>query len=171
MQRAIIQRAVFPSLLLPYLISLIGMFSSYFAFFHRDHFQLAVVQEEESKLKSLSFTSEEFLALKWTDGQKEFEFEGRMFDVAQIKRQGTSYVIYCENDFLEDLLVDFLKTTGGKTKTKGIAQVQFVQPIPDFSVSPIAVSSRRKRPTDLNSYHSLFPEISTPPPRQRPIIS
>jgi hypothetical protein len=165
MSKAIIHRAIFPSLLLPYLISLVGMFSTYFAFFHRDSFQVEVRNSDENELKTLSFTPEEFESLVWTDGQKEFERGGKMFDVAKIERQGKNYVIYCENDFLEDVLIAFLKTSGGKSKSKGIAHVQFIEPIPDFKINSISANGHQTNDFQSDLYRFTLLEKSTPPPR------
>lgn len=165
MTKAIIPRIIFPALLLPYVISLVGMFSAYFAFYHRDSFQLEVQHTDENVLKVFSFTAEEFAALKWTDGQKEFERDGKMFDVAKVEKKGNTYQIYCENDFLEDVLIGFLKTSGGKTKAKGFLHAPFAEPIPEFEFHAFVLDLRQASDFKSDVYYSLTIEKNTPPPR------
>lgn len=165
MTKAIIKKFIFPAVLLPYLISLAGMFSPYFAFYHRDNFQQQVQRTAESELKTFLLTSEDFAALKWTEGHKEFERDGKMYDVARVVKKGDAYLVYCENDFLEDVLIGFLKTSGGKTKAKGFLHLQFTEPIPDFEFRAFTPYPGRVSDFKSEVYHSSLIEKTTPPPR------
>lgn len=165
MTKAIIPKFILPALLLLYMISLAGMFSTYFAFYHRDSFQQEVQQTSQNELKSFSFTAEEFASLKWTDGQKEFERDGKMFDVASVEKKGDTYIIYCENDFFEDVLIGLLKTGAEKTKAKAFVPLSFAQPIPDFEFSTFSVDHRPGNDFKSDLYLSSPMEKSTPPPR------
>ncbi|HLZ16904.1 MAG TPA: hypothetical protein VKQ08_07680, partial [Cyclobacteriaceae bacterium] len=70
-----IRPLILHALLIPYTVSLFGLFSSYFAFFHRTSFQLEVASKDNG-LKVLTFSRAEFEGISWTDGRREFERDG-----------------------------------------------------------------------------------------------
>ena len=160
-----IRTIIFPALLVPYLISMLGMFSSYFAFFHRTGFRTEVASSEVNDLQVLIFSKSEFEKIAWTEENEEFEQGGKMFDVGKIEQKENFYLVYCENDSFEDLFIDFLKATSGKTKSRMIAQVQFFAPLSEFNC--VNFSWLSGSPNDLVTelYHSVPRELHTPPPR------
>ena len=165
MEKAKIRRFIFPLLLVPYLIGMMGMFTSYFTFFHRTNFQSAVTALKDDRLERIVFSATQFEKTRWTDGRKEFEHDGKMFDVARIERQGDYYFVYCENDSLEDLLIGYLRANGSKTKNAVIFHVQFFEPLRIFDCNIAALRLVRPNPTATDLYRSIPQELNTPPPR------
>jgi len=165
MVRAKIKAIILPVLLVPYVISMIGMFTSYFAFFYRTNFQSEITSFKDDKLERLVLSSTEFEKMQWTDGKKEFERGGKMFDVARIEQQGDSYFIYCENDSFEDLLISYLKTAGSKTKSIQLFHAQFFEPITEFDCNNSSLSFVKPDHITVNLYVSVTHELNTPPPK------
>jgi len=165
MVRAKIRAIILPVLLVPYAISMIGMSTSYFSFFYRTNIQSAVRSFQDDKLELLVLSSAEFEKTQWTDDKIEFERGGRMFDVARIEFRGGSYYIYCENDYFEDLLVNYLKASGSKTKSTQIFHAHVFEPLKEFSCSNTSVSFAEPDFFTINLYVSVNHELNTPPPR------
>ena len=151
-------------LMIPYLLVVLGFFSSYVALYHRFSFQASVMNSHESDLKTLSLSVAEYQKIEWTEEGKEFEYGGKMFDVAKVEQQGKNYLVTCENDALEDLFVNWMKSAG-KTKSKVIPQIQLSQPIEEIEIKVSSSSSGKIGPA-LNDFYSFFlEEIIPPPPR------
>jgi hypothetical protein len=165
MKKTKIRRFIFPVLMVPYIISMMGMFTSYFTFIYRTNFQSTVSALKEDRLERMVLSSTEFEKTRWTDGKKEFERDGKMFDVARIERQGDSYFIYCENDSMEDLLISYLRTNGSKTKITLIFHVPYFEPIQKFDYPNSTLSLVKLNPFTINLYVSVPDELNTPPPR------
>jgi hypothetical protein len=165
MEKTTIRRFIFPVVLMPYIISMMGMFTSYFTFFYRTNFLSTVTALKDDKLERLVLSSTEFENTKWTDGKKEFERNGKMFDIARIERQGDFYFVYCENDSLEDLLISYLKTNGSKTKITLIFHLHFFERIQKFDCSNAPLGLVKRDPRTINLYRSVPDELNTPPPK------
>lgn len=159
---ATFRRTLLLLLIVPYILHMLGMFSSYVAFYHRSAFQMQVASKHE-ELKTLSLSITEFENIKWTEAKKEFEYFGKMYDVAKIEREGTKYLIYCENDSFEDLFINWLKSAS-KSKSKMLPQIQFVEPIAEFDCALPRGAVTPKR-ISTNLYLSFLREIIPPPPR------
>lgn len=151
-------------LLIPYIFSMMGMFTSYFAFYYRSDFQSEVTSLNEDKLEVIVLSTNDFNTTKWTDGLKEFERSGKMFDVARIEQKGTLYYVYCQNDSLEDLLISYLKTVGSKTKCTIIFHALFIEPIPNLDNENCSIGLLTRIPFTANLYISVSAERNTPPP-------
>jgi len=151
-------------LIIPYTMSVVGVFSSYFTFYHRSAFQTHVSSLNNQDLHVLVVSVSEFENIEWIENEKEFEYNGKMYDVAKIEHQGDKYQIYCENDFLEDLLITLLKT-GGKSKCKVNPSIQFIESLPDFQCNNFEPESKEEKRVIHNFYYSIFQELITPPPR------
>jgi hypothetical protein len=126
MVKAKVKVIILPMLLVPYAICMIGMFTSYFSFFYKTNIQSAVRSFQDDKLELFVLSSTEFEKIQWTDGKEEFERDGKMFDVGRIEFREGSYFIYCENDCFEDLLVNYLKTSGSKTEVLRFSTFNFL---------------------------------------------
>ena len=154
------------SLLIPFAVSTIAFFSSSFAVFHRTDFQLSLKTASNNELKTLIFSTKEFNQVKWTVAEKEFEQDGKMYDVARIEKNGNAYLVYCKNDSLEDLLLNYFKTAGAKTKSKFILHGLF------FEERTLLVCKEPHsiliRPFGYNHsfYRSIPEELTTPPPKK-----
>lgn len=149
--------------MLPYLFSLLGVFSTHFFYFYRQSFQ-SEVKSARAKAIVLVFSKEEFQQLKWTETDTEFEKDGKMYDVANIVSSGDRVEVYCQNDLLEDMLLSYFRIFGGKEKGNFMPNVQFIQPLSDFSFSEDEnCSSINNQLTIL--YCSVLSDLATPPPR------
>ncbi|HEV8511799.1 MAG TPA: hypothetical protein VGQ59_00890 [Cyclobacteriaceae bacterium] len=165
MVRAKIKAIILFVLLVPYAISMIGMFTSYFSFFYKNNIQAVVSSLEEDKLELLILSSSDFEKIRWTDNEREFEREGKMFDVSRIESHDGSYFIYCENDLFEDLLVNYLNAPGSKTKSTQIFQAQFFEPLKQFNCNDATISNIDQNFFSANLYVSVPHELKTPPPK------
>ena len=58
------------------------------------------------KSETLSFDKAEFAKLVFTDGGKEFSYEGRLYDVVEIKNSGSRVTVVVEYDAKETDLVE-----------------------------------------------------------------
>jgi hypothetical protein len=143
---------------------MMGMFTSYFAFFHRLNFQAQVKTEKIDRLKKLTFTETEFKNIKWEEVNKEFQYKGKMYDVASIELSKDGYIIHCENDFMDDLLVGFLKSSEQKNKSK-IPQLQLSEPVSIIQLPPRTLSLSSKGVFYQLDYSSFPLDSIYPPPR------
>ncbi len=151
-----------------YLVGTMGIFSSYYTLHHRTAFQTQVKQERHSGIEELIFSEADFARIQWMEDQKEFEWNGKLYDVASISRAGGQVVVRCENDSLEELLLSLVnpekEQPGGKL-LKGSPQ-----PI-TFSVAPVHLSPALYELTsEQNACVNWFPISSipgttTPPPK------
>ncbi len=151
-------------LILLYTLSSLGVFSSYFSFYFRPHFRAQVSLAKKDELKTLSLTASEFENINWIEINKEFEYQDKMYDVAKIEKEGSGYLIYCENDSLEDLFFNWLKSES-KSASKVIVQIHFFEPINYFECSPVVLTNEVAINTFTNLYLSITQELVTPPPR------
>src|SRR5579871_5960796 len=143
--------------------SIITGVSSYFSFFHKASFQQIIKTSDHDELTVLHLTSKEFSALEWEDQGKEFEYQGKMYDVAKVETTPTGYLIHCENDVLEDLFLNWMKSET-KSKSNGMAQVQFCSPVIKCCFT-FELASTKFFHYDDAIYSSIIPESVTPPPR------
>lgn len=164
MRSVTIQRFIVTLLMIPYLLVVLGVLSSYVALYHRFSFQAHVTNSQQADLNTMTLSVAEYQKIKWTEEGKEFEYGGKMYDVAKIARQGADYVITCENDSIEDLFVNWLKSAG-KSKSKTIPQIQLSQSIGEIEIKAPINSVDKVRPVLNNFYSSFRAEIIPPPPR------
>jgi hypothetical protein len=165
MKRHLIVRSLFSVLLMAsFLLSMTAVFSTYFTFFHRVHFQTEIKSRKETDLLRFSFTEKEFKAIQWEEVNREFQFKGKMYDVSSIEQEDGRYIIHCENDSIEDMLLSLLKLPGQKTKSKS-PQLQLSEAI---DVQPLPVQHASTTPVE--TYYSVsLPFVSleslSPPPK------
>lgn len=159
-----IQGFVVTLLMIPYLLVVLGVLSSYVALYHRFSFQSYVMTLDESDLKTLTVSVDEYQKIKWIEEGREFEHGGKMYDVAKVERQGANYLVTCENDSLEDLFVNWMKSES-KSKSKAIPQIQLSQPIEEIEIKIPTNTLDKLEPLLSNFYSSFLAEIIPPPPR------
>jgi hypothetical protein len=147
-----------------YAMSTLGLFSSYLTFYHRSAFQLQVIQVPHEALYTLNLTKEDFKKIIWLEANKEFEYNGKMYDVSKIEQNDFGYSILCENDTFEDLVMNWVKTTG-KTASNVILQIHFFEPIETFSCVAYVPQSNLIMSLINIHYSSVSKELITPPPR------
>ena len=125
-------------------------------------------------LIKLKFTRIEYIRdLNWKE-ENEFEYKGKMYDVAKIDISGDYVFIYCIRDEMEEqLIANFEKVTGTNSARDRIASSPRVL---QTSLHLIAIQSEKfsfERISDgilyqgnyLNNYHSIHLRSHTPPPR------
>ncbi len=58
------------------------------------------LNEKNNNIKKITFTASEYASLKWSDENKEFSLDNEMYDVANIQKTGSSYIItvYCDDN-------------------------------------------------------------------------
>ena len=61
---------------------------------------------DQFSVEELSMTKKEFSQINWRDEKKEFVFQGRFYDVFQIKSYGDKVVIQCVKDGEESRLIE-----------------------------------------------------------------
>jgi len=147
-----------------YTLSSLGVFSSYFSFYYRPNFKTQISLKKQEELKTLSLTASEFKNVKWTEVDKEFEYQDKMYDVAKIEKNGHGYLIYCENDTFEDLFFNWLRSES-KSASKGFVQILFFEPIAYLEFNPFVRTNEWAKNNFSNLYLSIPRELTTPPPR------
>ncbi|MBS1488391.1 MAG: hypothetical protein JST43_12460 [Bacteroidetes bacterium] len=151
-------------LLLPYVLSLSGIFFGLFLTSHQNTFQQRV-KETESKSTVLVFTNEEFQNIQWTEQDIEFEKDGKMYDVANIVHKDNTVEIYCENDSLEEMMRSYLGQFGHGERSNLTPYIQFYQPIEIYACACTIYRDAITTDTHPVFYISTTPDLSTPPPR------
>ena len=67
--------------------------------------------------------------MEWIEEGKEFEFNGKLYDVSKIKRSANGFQVYCVNDSLEESFIamfdQWKKSDSSGSKVKTIFQPQF----------------------------------------------
>ncbi len=151
------------ALLLAFTIGMIGIFSPYFTFLHRQSFQLKVKQEKTDDTRVFTFSEEKFQKINWEERNVEFEFNGKMYDVASIEFKEGVYSITCENDFIEDMILGFLKSDS-KSKSKS-PQIQLSEPENLFQPDSTAKSNSKAAVLYDRRFSIVAIEKTSPPPR------
>jgi len=64
----------------------------------------------QENLLTFSFSSQTFKQLKWIKKNKEFRIDGKMYDVAYIKRTGKMFIVFCYYDINETYFWQIFKT-------------------------------------------------------------
>lgn len=124
----------------------------------------------EEKLERIIISANEFAHVNLEEG--EIELNGKMYDIARIKKQGDSYVLFALHDESEDsllsLLDEMLKRSGNDKKPVPSQLLQFISllfipveeiytQIPTLKISFLIQSSN-------NLYRSINGLVPTPPP-------
>jgi hypothetical protein len=130
--------------------------------------------QSSSHLLKLKFKKNEFTkVINWKEDY-EFEFNGEMYDVAKIEKNGNNVFVYCIHDENEELLIsNYEKVSGTNSEKDKIASSPQTSLI-HFQL--IAIQNELfsfKRMTDLvlfsesyiNNYRSIHQKSPTPPPK------
>jgi hypothetical protein len=131
------------------------------------------------QLHELSFSMAENAKLQWTEKNKEFRFNGEMFDVVSSETRGDTIYYYCINDKDEASLfanlgelvkkkLDDDCNSGKNISAKLIRAITSLVFLPS-ELNPFIISTRE--PLNYFTSHSIvflspFLELVTPPPKQ-----
>ena len=155
-------------LILIYAMGTVGVFSAYYTCYHRLDFQVKVKENKDADLQKIVFTEKEYQSIQWVELETEFEWQGKMYDVSKITRIGEGYVLLCENDSFEDMMISFFKFgkgTASQNIKKGNPQPQFFCSIYKLPLRSGIGHKKEIHNPSYSLYHSIRPEISSPPPR------
>ena len=135
---------------------------------HRSSFQAAVSESLPLNIEKLFFPKKEFEKIEWEEKFKEFEFDGKLFDVSKIERTKDGFEVYCVNDSEEESIIALFKEW--KKSNLPVSKIKTqIQPL-FFSSSPINV----ERPDTVkaiaytestDNYNAEELQIPSPPPR------
>lgn len=142
-----------------------GIFSSDFLNYHRSSFQEFVRQSRETE--KLIFSKTDFQLIHWEEADKEFQWEGKMYDVSRIEKDSEVITIYCTHDEFEDAILNFFKLKGPQTDmpvAKGRIQPLYFQGLIHYKVLS-CIRQEYGQPFDDNWLDPLHQEIPSPPPR------
>ncbi|HQQ97959.1 MAG TPA: hypothetical protein PLX35_11880 [Cyclobacteriaceae bacterium] len=150
-----------------YMVGTMGIFSSYYTLHHRTAFQSWVKSVKKSGMEEVIVSEAEYQQIQWIEKDTEFEWKGKLYDVASIARGNGNVIIQCENDSFEEMLLSLINPE--KEKAGGAAFKGSLQPI----TQPIVQSwtpSLSEFITHSNFNTSWYPVSSipgmrTPPPR------
>lgn len=152
-------------LLVPYLVSIMGVAVYFFAFQYRHTFQELIRSTGQEDLQAMHFSARDYAAIEWTEAKREFTLDGKMYDVAFIEKTEGGYNIFCENDTFEEAIIAWMKVNGEKSKSKSNVNVQFFELADRYLHHREFIELQNKDTRYLSLYHSYYPELSTPPPR------
>jgi hypothetical protein len=157
---------LFLVVLVPYLVSMMGVTAFYFGYQYRHSFQELIRSSDKEDLDVLKFSEAEFESIEWTEeDNREFTYHGKMYDVSRIEKTNGVFSVYCEQDAFEDALIAWMKVNGEKSKSKSNPIVQFFQVTAVFHFQP-SLSELQKTGTQSYCFYTSYEgEIVTPPPR------
>jgi len=135
---------------------------------HRNSFQSSISELPAHNAVKLSFSKKDFANIQWEEKFKEFEFDGKLFDVSKIERSKDGFEIYCVNDREEESIVALFKEWKKSNLPVSKTKVQ-LQPL-FFSSSSISVEGFGTAKQiaffeSTNDYNSEQLQIPSPPPR------
>jgi hypothetical protein len=156
-------------LALVYAVGTVGVFSSYYTYYHRTAFQERVKETRQEELLKLVFSPQDYQSIEWMEEETEFEWQGKLYDVSSITQTSDGYVILCENDGLEEMLLSLINFTKenkeGQAGKKGNLQPQFFQEVM-VAFANTKLHHENKISTQFNSlYCSRQPGSTSPPPK------
>jgi hypothetical protein len=124
------------------------------------------LKTEELSLVVTSINNES--GISWIEKNKEFSYQGEMYDIVKTKIQGQSRYYYCINDHKEkQLIANYLKTHNSRKESeKKIKNSTNDRYFPQDDSSGSAMCPTDIQYTTLNiSLLSNFPAIPYPPPK------
>lgn len=153
-----------------------GLFSSYLVLVRHAWFQYKVRSAAASQLHKLVLSPEEFSLLHWVEEEKEFDLNGKLYDVSGIERQPNQIIIRYSEDAFETLLTEIWSSLTDQNGTplpdpgKKIDMDKYVPAL------PCQVSQRNA--IDLHPYFELTTpfialrskEVESPPPEVPSLI-
>jgi hypothetical protein len=129
----------------------------------------------DKNLTVIQITNENRRKLKWVEKNKEFKFNGKLYDLARVITQGDTSLLYCVNDRQEEQLIANLEEHIQKDndsqipKNKRISNIQERLIKDYFSFEYILELDRTAREFIFKSTSEnlvlMYPEIKTPPPK------
>ena len=136
----------------------------------------AVINSQWNSLniQELKFTREEYESkLRWKD-EKEFEYNGRMYDIASVKETGDNIIVYCVRDEKEEVLISnyekLHRTNSTKDKIASDSQTLLLAfhflAIQNESCKLDNASNALFIPSGgIDNYNSIYIKFPTPPPK------
>lgn len=151
-----------------YMVGTMGIFSSYYTLHHRTTVQSRVKSAGESALEVVILTEAEYQNIQWIDKETEFEWKGKLYDVASITRANGNVTIQCENDSLEEMLLSLVnpdkEKAGGKLFKGSLQPMTFLTA--GIELSPSWYELPAGQTTSFRWAPILsIPGTDTPPPK------
>ena len=136
----------------------------------RKEMKATLVSLPEEKLERIIISATEFAHVNLEEG--EIELNGKMYDIARIKKQGDSYVLFALHDESEDsllsLLDEMLKRSGNDKKPVPSQLLQFISllfiPLEEVYDQIPTLKSSFLIQSSNNLYRSINGLVPTPPP-------
>lgn len=136
----------------------------------RKEMKATLVSLPEEKLERIIISANEFAHVNLEEG--EIELNGKMYDIARIKKQGDSYVLFALHDESEDsllsLLDEMLKRSGNDKKPVPSQLFQFISllfiPLEEVYAQIPTLKSSFLIQSSNNLYRSINGLVPTPPP-------
>jgi len=153
----------------------ISIGTSVFFFLELGHIRTSMtelLQKKDEKAVCLNFTKEAYASLKWDEKDKEFRFQGRMYDVSSVKIESDIVKVFCVFDKketgLRGTLGNFFSNAPDKNLppqglVKVLSQKYFVSPV--FSLSGLNNFSFLATKPYTFLVHTFENELTDPPPR------
>jgi hypothetical protein len=134
---------------------------------HRNSFQTKVSQSLSQNGEKLFFSKKEFSKIHWEEKFREFELNGKLFDVFKIEKTKVGFEIYCVNDSEEENIVTIFKEWKNSNLPVSKAKIQ-LHPL-FYSDSSIKIEHQYLTEqiascTQTDNYISLKEQIPSPPP-------
>ena len=127
---------------------------------------------EDRNLQCITFSQEDFSGLKWEKKNKEFRWEGKMYDVSKVEYNGDKILVYCifdtgETDLRKTLAGLFNDKPGNHSPlrlwVKMLSQNYFTTP--EFSLPVLHQDFTVVQSAYVFRIHSFENELADPPPR------
>lgn len=157
--------------LLPlYLLTSLGSLTPYWTILHQASYRLRVRRGEFKKLTTFSFTAQEYETLEWERRGEEFEYGGKMYDVASIEKTAEGYTIKCKHDQTESLIRRLLEGRKNKQKNSNSKKRPTLKYTSEFIngsaiIKPNILSSLKRQYIGLHQfYKTISQDIESPPP-------
>jgi hypothetical protein len=135
---------------------------------HRSSFQEFVAESDPAGQQKLFFTEKDFSKINWFEKDREFEWNGKMYDVSSIEKIKEGYHILCVNDEQEEsflaLFDSWKKSNTPTSKAKIIFQPQFCSALL-FENSRGGTSFKPDFSFIMRFYNPPFDKAPSPPPR------
>lgn len=151
-----------------YISSSIGVFSTFYLDLHRISFQELVIESNSSNTEKLFFPVSDFFKIEWLEDGREFEFKGRLYDVSRIEQTAEGFQVYCVNDSLEENIIamfdQWKKSNSPSSKVKAIFQPQFCNRL-DFENIDRLENIQVEFPFDSPYYTAPVSTTPSPPPK------
>jgi hypothetical protein len=144
-----------------------SVFTACFQSYHKTYFQQQIQQKNKSETEKLFFSYTDFKALSWIEKDKEFEWNGTLFDVNKIEKTENGFFIYCEKDGLEEILISVLKSLKKDmegSKVNFNVQPQFFQSFQLYTFDRQQVNLATSRVEVTNLYPPIYLRVPSPPP-------